>query len=150
MKKTIELTPKFTKWAFVFNGIVNTAIGFNALIQSDSWIHWTSMLGIILFVGGLVLFFFGLILFRPSSKLNPRVVIDEKRLVIKEDIFKKTKSIDWSDIMEITYQTFELNFLLHGNNLVTATLPTNGYKSVEIKQTIRNISEKKGIKFIVG
>jgi hypothetical protein len=70
--------------------------------------------------------------------------------VIKEDIFKKTISIDWSDIMEITYKTFELNFLLNGNNLVTVILPTSTNISIEIKQTIRNISEQKGIKIIGG
>lgn len=150
MTRIIELTPKSTKWFFLFNGVVNTAIGINSILQVNSWIHWTSILGIILVVGGPILFFYGLILFSPSNKLNPKIAINEQGLVIKGDIFKEVISIDWTDIKEITYKTFELEFLLNENNLVTVNLPTTANKSVEIKKTIRNFSEQKHIKINGG
>lgn len=96
------------------------------------------------------MFFYGLILFSPSNNLNPKISINEQGLIIKEDIFKKVISIDWTDIKEITYKTFELDFLLINNNMVTVNLPTTANKSVEIKKTIRNFSEQKNIKIIGG
>ena len=150
MKRTIELTPKFTKWAFLFNGIVNTAIGINLIIQSDSWIHWTSILSILLIVGGPMLLVYGVILFNPFNKLAPKVQVDDQGLLIKSDIQKKESKIDWINIQEITYKTFELDFLLNNNKIVTINLPTTAEKSVEIKKTIRNFSEQKNIKIIGG
>ena len=150
MKRTIELTIKFTKWAFLFNGIVNTAIGINLIIQSDSWIHWTSILSILLIVGGPMLLVYGVILFNPFNKLAPKVQVDDQGLLIKSDIQKKESKIDWINIQEITYKTFELDFLLNNNKIVTINLPTTAEKSVEIKKTIRNFSEQKNIKIIGG
>ena len=150
MKKTIELTPKFTKWGFIFNGIFNTAIGINLLFQSDSWFHWTSILAIFLVIAGPMVLIYGIILFNPFNKFAPKVQIDDQGLLIKNDIHKKLIKIDWEDIQEITYKTFELDFLLNNNNMVTVNLPTTANKSVEIKRTIRNFTEMKNIKIIGG
>ena len=150
MKTTIELTPKFTKWAFVFNGIVNSAIGINLIIQSDSWIHWTSILSVLLIIGGPILLIYGIILFNPFNKLAPKVQVDDRGILIKKDIHKKELKIDWANIQEITYKTFELDFLLNNNTIVTVNLSTTAEKSVEIKKTIRTYSEQKSIKIIGG
>ncbi len=78
MKKTIELTPKFTKWAFVFNGIVNTAIGLNFILQAETWLHWSIILGIILVLAGPIFIIYAIILFNPQNKITPKVQLDEK------------------------------------------------------------------------
>ena len=145
MKKTIELTPKSTKWFFVYNGVVNTAIGINALLSTNSWIHWTSILGIILIVSAPILLIYGLILFRPSNKLIPRITINERGLIIKGDIFKKVISVDWTDVREITYRSFALDLKLSDNSIKTLNLPTTADKSIEIKKTIREFSDNKNI-----
>jgi len=150
MKRTIELTPKSTKWIFLFNGAVNTAIGINVILQVNSWIHWTSILGIILIVGGPILFFYGLILFNASNKLNPRIEVNEQGLKINRDIFKKVISIDWTDIKEITYKSFELDFKLDNDRIEIVNLPTTTDKSIEIKKTIREFCDRKKITIIGG
>jgi hypothetical protein len=145
MKKTIELTPKSTKWFFVYNGVVNTAIGINSLLLNNSWIHWTSILGIILIVSGPILFIYGLILFRPSNTIIPRITINERGLIIKGDIFKKVISIDWTDVKEITYRSFALDLKLSDKSIKTLDLPTTADKSIEIKKSIREICDNKNI-----
>ena len=150
MKETIELLPKSTKWFFLFNGVVNTAIGINSILQVNSWIHWTSILGIILVIGGPILFFYGLVLFSPSNKLNPRIAINEQGLIIKGDIFKKVISIDWRDVKEITYKSFELDIKLNNNSIKTLNLPTTADKSIAIKKNLREFCDHKNIKIVGG
>ena len=150
MKRIIELTPKSTKWIFLFNGAVNTAIGINIILELNSWIHWTSILGFILIVAGPILFFYGLILFNSSNKLNLRIEVNEQGLKINRDIFKKVISIDWTDIKEITYKSFELDFKLDNNRIEIVNLPTTADKSIEIKKTIREYCDRKKITIIGG
>jgi hypothetical protein len=150
MKRTIELTPKYTKWIFIFNGIVNTAIGINMILQSNTWMHWTSIVNILLIIGGPVLFVYGIILFGPFKKLTPKVQVDDQGLFIKKDIHKKEINIDWANVKEITYKSFELDFLLNDNNIETVNLPTTAAISIEIKNTVRKFSDEKQIKIIGG
>ena len=150
MKRTIELTPKSTKWIFIFNGTVNTAIGTNLLIHTDSWTHWSSILAFILIIAGPILTIYGIILFNPKIKVVPKVQVDDKGILIKEDIYKRQIDIDWLNVKEITYKSFELNFLLKNNKIETINLPTTAEKSIEIKKTIRKIADKRQIVIIGG
>lgn len=150
MKKTIELTPKSTRWIFIFNGAVNTAIGLRVMLEMDSWVHWTSILGIILIVGGPILFIYGIILFNPSNKLSPTISVNEQGLIINRDIFKKVISINWTEIKEITYKSFELDFKLNDDSIKTFNLPTTADKSIELKKTIREICDNKKIRIVGG
>lgn len=150
MYRTIELTPKSTKWIYLFNGLVNTAIGINILVQSESWIHWSSILSILLVIAGPLLFVYGIILFYPSNKLTPTIQIDKQGLNINRDIFKKAVQIDWTNIKEITFKSFELDFKLDDNNIESVNLPTTAEKSIEIKKIISDFCDKKQIKIIGG
>jgi len=150
MKRTIELTPKSTKWIYLFNGAVNTAIGINILLQSESWIHWASILSILLVLAGPLLFVYGIILFYPSNKLTPTINIDQQGLRINRDIFKKVVRIDWTNIKEITFKSFELDFKLDDDNIKTVNLPTTAEKSIEVKKTIRDYCNNKQIKIVGG
>ena len=86
MKKTIELTPRSSKWIFVIIGIGNTFGGINPLLLGDALNHWIfSTLAIVLVVGGILSFIYGIILFNPQSNFAPCVHIDEKVILIKSD-----------------------------------------------------------------
>lgn len=150
MKKTIELTSKFTKWAFVFNGTVNTAIGLNLILQADTWLHWTIILGIVLVLAGPIFIVYAIILFNPNNKITPKVQLDEKGIYIKQDLHKRALKIDWSNIKEIGYKTFELDFLLNNHNTETVPLQTTAEISIEIKKAIRKLADGKQINIIGG
>lgn len=150
MKKTIELTPKFTKWGFVINGTVNTAIGLNLVLQADTWLHWVTIGGIFLVLAGPILVIYAIILFNPNNKITPKVQLDEKGIYIKQDLHKRALKIDWSNIKEIAYKTFELDFLLNNHNTETVSLQTTAEISIEIKKAIRKLADGKQINIIGG
>ena len=151
MKKTIELTPKSTKWIFIFNGIVNTFVGINTLLLGDGLNHWIFLaLAILLIVAGPLFFIYGIILFNPYGKIAPRVHIDEKVILIKSDLHKRAHSIHWNTIKEITYKSFELDFLLVDNKSEKITLPTSATISINIKKAIREFAGAKQINIIGG
>lgn len=95
MTKIIELTPKSTKWIFVINGIIYTGLGLRQLSISESWTHWTSIIGLLLIVAGPLMFTYGLILFGQTNKLTPKIQVDENGILIKENIHKGQRRIDW-------------------------------------------------------
>lgn len=148
MKKIIELTPKWTKWVFIINGAINSAIGINQLLQSDSISNWGSILGVILLIGGLLMIIYGVILFYPTNKLTPKVQLDESGILITEGIHKKQRKIDWANIKEITYKSFELNFLLNDRSIEIVNLQTNGETSIEIKRTLRQFANDRQIEIV--
>ena len=149
-KTTIELTPKTTKWIFLFNGIVNSGVGLRLLLTADSWTSWTSILGLLLIIAGLLLFIYGIILFNRTNKLTPKVQIDDTGITIKEDLHKKQRQIDWRSVKEISYKPFELNFHLTDNNIETVNLSTSGEISLDIKKTIRHFADERQIKIVGG
>ena len=150
MQRIIELTPKSTKWIFLFNGAVNSVIGLRILLEMDSWIHWTSILAVILIIGGPIMFVYGIILFNTSNKLTPTIKLDEVGLKINRDIFKKVIRINWTDIEEITFKSFELDFKLDNKNVEKVNLPTTAHKSIEIKKIIREFCDKNEIDIVGG
>jgi len=76
--------------------------------------------------------------------------VDENGILIKEDIHKGQRRIDWGNVKEITYKSFELNFLLNDNNIEKVSLHTNGDISIEIKKTIRQFADDRQIRIIGG
>ena len=150
MTKTIQLTPKSTKWIFVINGIINSGIGLRQLSTSDSWTNWVSILGLLLVVAGPLMFIYGLVLFGRTNRLTPKIQVDDNGILIKEDIHKGRRRIDWKNIKEITYRPFELNFHLTDNNTETVILTTNVEISVDVKRTIREFADGKQIRIVGG
>ena len=150
MTKIIELTPKSTKWIFVMNGIINSSLGLLQLSASDSWTSWGSILGILLVIAGPLMIVYGLILFSRTNRLVPKVLVDNNGIIIKEDIYKGQRKIDWKSIKEITYKPFELVFLLTDNNIETVNLATSAEISVDVKKTIRQFADDRQISIIGG
>jgi hypothetical protein len=150
MTKTIELTPKSTKWIFVMNGIIHSGLGLQQLLTADSWTNWGSLLGLLLLVAGPLLLIYGIILFNRTNKLTPKIQVNDTGILIKEDIHKGQRKIDWRNIKEITYRPFELNFHLTDNNTEIVNLSTNGEISVDVKRTIREFADSRQIKIVGG
>jgi hypothetical protein len=150
MTKTIELTPKTTKWIFIFNGIINSGLGLRQLYTADSWTSWGSILGLLLIIAGPLLLIYGLILFNRTNKLTPKVQVDDNGIIIKEDIHKRQRTIEWKNVREISYKPFELNFLLADNNIETVNLSTSGEISLDVKKTIRQFADDRQIKIVGG
>jgi hypothetical protein len=150
MTKTIELTPKTTKWIFIFNGIINSGLGLRQLYTADSWTSWGSILGLLLIIAGPLLLIYGLILFNRTNKLTPKVQVDDNGIIIKEDIHKGQRTIEWKNVREISYKPFELNFLLTDNNIETVNLSTSGEISLDVKKTIRQFADDRQIKIVGG
>lgn len=154
MKKTILLTQnglseKVSKWLFVIVGISNSINGIGYLIDTPLT-NWGLRLGVFLLASGILIAILGLIVFNPTNVLAPKFVIDENGIQIRGTLHVKTKTINWNDIKEITYKSFELDFLLNDNSSKLIILRTNGETSVEIKKSIREIADKKSINIIGG
>ncbi|CAN5357859.1 hypothetical protein BH09BAC3_BH09BAC3_09690 [soil metagenome] len=156
MKKTILLTQNsngltttVSKWLFIMLGLFSVITGVRDL-TGVTLTNWGLGIGISLLLSGFLMLTLGLILFNPTNKFAPKVVIDENEIKIREDIHKRTKSIIWTDIKEITFKSFALDFLLSDNRNELIILRTNGETSVEIKKAVREIANKKSINIIGG
>jgi len=150
MEKIIELAPKTTKWIYLFNGLVNCFVGYLQFLRGDSLTNWATLLGIVLMIAGPIMITYSLILFNTRNKLTPKVQLDENGISIKEDIHKRLVRIDWSNIKEITYKSFELSFQLVDGKIETVSLPTNGETSIKIKKVIRQFADDRQVKIIGG
>ena len=84
------------------------------------------------------------------SKQAPKVMVDENGFYIKPDVLKKRIVIDWANVKEITYKTFEIDFLLNSNEVEIVNLPTSPDKSIEVKKAIREFAGSAQINIIGG
>ena len=151
MKKTISLTENQSglplavrKWGSTIFGLFNLTIGVRYLSENPLTILGIG-LGSSLIVCGLIMFIIGLILFNPTSKLAPKFEIDDQEINIKEAIHKRTKSIKWTNIKEITFKSFALEFSLTEDKMELVILKVDGATSLEIKKALREFAEKKSI-----
>lgn len=154
MQKTILLTQNglnrtVSKWLFVIVGLSNSINGVRNLTETPLT-NWGLGLGILLLLSGLLMAILGLILFNPRNMFAPKVVIDEDRIQVREEVHVKTKTMNWGDIKEITYGPFSLDFLFKDNTSQLVILRTDGVTSVEIKKSIRDFAERKSIEVIGG
>jgi hypothetical protein len=112
--------------------------------------NWSLLIGLLLAVSGLALLISGLILFDPKNKLAPKVVIDDIEILIREEIFKRTKSIKWTELKQIDLKSFALDFLFNDNRTLLVILKTTGETSKEIKKVIREMADRKSVNIIGG
>ncbi len=96
------------------------------------------------------MFVMGFILFNPKNNLAPKVEIDEERVAIREDIFKSKKEIRWSELKQIDFKSFALDFIFNDNKRQLVILRTTAPTSLEIKKSIREMAEKKSIMVVSG
>ena len=61
----------------------------------------------------------------------------------------KTRQVNWKDIKEITFKSFELDTLRTDNSNELIMLKTNAQTSIEVKKLLREIADRKSV-MIVG
>ena len=105
--------------------------------------------GIILLSIGLLTILWGIILFNPKIGFLPKVSVDENAILIREEVFMKTRQVNWKDIKEITFKSFELDTLRTDNSNELIMLKTNAQTSFEVKKLLREIADRKSV-MIVG
>jgi hypothetical protein len=150
MNTIIALTPKSTKWIFLFNGLLNSAIGHRWLHEEGFQADWTSIIGLVLIVAGPLMLIYGALLFNFVSSLTPRVRVSESEILFKEDIHKPSRTIEWKDVTEVAFSSFELRFQLSGDRIEAITLPTNAETSIQIKKAIRQFADGRQIRVVGG
>ena len=156
MKKTISLLENqglplaVRKWGTTIFGLFNLTIGIRYLGEYQLTNLVIGLGSSLLIVSGLIMFIIGLILFNPTSKLAPKFEIDDIEINIKEAIHKRTKSIKWTNIKEITFKSFALEFSLTGDKMELVILKVDGATALEIKKALREFAEKKSITVIGG
>lgn len=149
MKKTVLLTQKpnglsttVSKWLYMMLGVFNSLNGIDRLTSSPSS-SWTLFFGLLLLLCGFLMFILGLILFHPTNKFSPRFVIDDNEVTVREDVFYRTKLIKWSDLKRIEFKSSAVEFLFNDNRTQLIKLPKTGEKVSEIKNTLRELADKK-------
>lgn len=152
MKKIILLAPqvmnrKLSIWLLPLLGLFSILNGIWGIIAFEITTR-SIILNIFLILTGLSVLMLAIIQFNPANSLAPKVVIDEESIEIREEMFKNSRLIDWHDIQTITFEPFVLTFLLKDNTLEQAVLNTDASISIQIKQAIREIAEKKSIPVI--
>jgi hypothetical protein len=149
MKKTIPLThnPRLisrsvSKWLFILVGIGNTINGIDKLMEG-SLSTWILFLSIFLLLTGLLMLTLGIILFNPKSRFAPKVEVDDEQIIIREDVFNRTKSIRWREIKQIDFKSYALAFLYQDGTSQQVLLKTTKETSVEIKRSLRDMAYQK-------
>jgi hypothetical protein len=150
MKNTIQLTPKAAKWVFIFNGMLYLMLGVGQLVRAETLISWWGLFGMVLVLVGPVMIIYGILLFYPAHRLVPKVQVDDLGIVIKEELYKRERLLFWNNIKEISYKSFELDFLLDNDRVEQVHLPTNAAISVEIKKIIRQFADRNHISVVGG
>jgi hypothetical protein len=154
MKKTFLLTrhkfaPKTSKSLFGICGTINLVNGIRNLSQ-DYLTNWELIFGVLTVLCGLLIIILGFVLFNPDHKLSPKIAIDEDLILIRENIFKKTKQIHWNDLSQISFRSFALDFIYKNNTIEPLQLKTSAERSLEIKRSLREIADKKSVNITGG
>lgn len=152
MRKMIPLTQvgfsnNISKWLFLLMGVSNCSQGIERLVTIQ---NTQGKVGFAIFMiaTGILMMIPTFVLFFPSSSLAPKCIIDEKAISIKEDVHKRWKTINWTEIKQLTYKSFVIEFLLNNNQEEYFHLRTNAETSIEIKKAIREIANQKSIPII--
>ena len=149
MQKTIlltryELGPKITRFLFFMFGVSQSMQGIRHL-DDNPLTKGDIIFGGFLLLTGLLLIFLGFTLFSPTVKFSPKISVDDEKIIVREDVFNKTKRIDWKDINEITFKSFALDILLNDDKEKLVILRTNAEVSIEVKKLVREMADKKMI-----
>ncbi len=84
----------------------------------------------------------GFILFNPKNKFSPKIEIDENNILIREDVYLRTKKIQ--------FKSFALDFLFNNGKSLLVVLRTTNEGSMEVKKSLMEIASKKSIQIVAG
>ncbi len=99
--------------------------------------------------GGVYHTIYGLLAFSKHSKYAPRVEVDQDNLLLKNKFLKEAKMITWDQIKQIEFASYRLVFSMPDSEYAFL-YDTQAETSREIKSTIREMAESKGIDVLGG
>lgn len=149
MEKTIlfgekgMISRKTSAWLFSILGIVWIVLGSIEVYKEEVSIYSSGYLII-----GFVFVLYGLIVFT-ANPFAPKVTISDSDLRIKKNVFGGSIRILWTSIQSIEFDNYMVAFRLK-DRIEAISYGTNAEISIEIKSTIREVAEKKGIQVIGG
>ena len=92
----------------------------------------------------------GFILFNPKNKFSPKIEIDENNILIREDVYLRTKKINSDELRQIQFKSFALVFLFNNGKSLLVVLRTTNEGSMEVKNSLMEIASKKLSQIVAG
>jgi hypothetical protein len=145
---TAKFDVKVQKWNYFFLGALFITQGVTYFYRIDDGV-WTNVMMNLTFLSGVYLIGFALINFSRTSKYSPKLKIDDTCVELKTSLFKKSKKLNWLDIQSVRFKSFRIDFKTLSTVEVFAYDCTSDI-SVDIKEAIRDVAEKKNIEVIGG
>ena len=143
-----KFSAKANKWLFSLTGLLFLVNGsfnlYNSNLEPIGLI-----LGVLMIIGGLFYLSYGLFGFSEHSKFAPKVKVDESAIELKNSLWKPSVKLNWSDLSSIKFEPYEVIFDIKDVSN-SFSFNTNADVSVEIKQTIREIAERRNIEVVGG
>ena len=139
---------KIQRWAYFFLGTLFITQSFIYLLGTNDTFWTKAMIGMT-FMSGTYMLVFGLMNFSRTSKFSPKLKIDDAYVELKTSLFKKGIKIKWQDIQSVSFKPYRVDFKLVDTVEVIAYDTTSDI-SIDIKETLREIAEKKNIEVIGG
>jgi hypothetical protein len=94
---------------FIIVGAIN--------ISTRSFELYMIILNIILILLGIYYLITGAILLSPGSRYVPRVELDPSGILIKDDIFHRSKYFDWDYLAEIQFGISQISLITQSGNM---------------------------------
>jgi hypothetical protein len=139
---------KVQKWNMIFFGVLFLVQGFTYLFRIDQGIWTKAMMGIT-FMSGFYVLIFGFINFSRTSKLAPKIKIDDTSIELKTGLFRKSTVLKWVDIQSIKFKPYQVNFKT-ADTVQIINYDTTSDISIDVKETIREYADKMNIEIMGG
>lgn len=150
MNKTILLggpdsyfSSKTLKLFFYSIGLIQLILaGLELYSKSDSFLglSWLAL--------GVFYFFYGYVIYS-ETPISPKITITDSEVKFKNTVLKNFTKLDWADIALIDFGSFEIEFQLKNGNK-KFKYDSNADVSLEIKKSIRQVADEKGIEISGG
>ncbi|PTB94712.1 hypothetical protein C9994_11865 [Marivirga lumbricoides] len=144
-----NLRDKIKAGWFIFLGLSFFMISFMYFSRNTSGIFERWLMPFTYLTMSLIFLFKGLLMVFPYFILTPKVELNDQYLMLKLSVFTGRSILTWDDIKEIEFASYTVNVITESGKQ-TFRYKTGKNRSVEIKQAIREVAEKKGITIIDG
>ena len=122
-------------------------ISFSTLFFAKYWSAQFEIFDLIyLFVGCFELFFS--ITFFPKFQYVPKLSLDQQKVFVKPDIWRKSYSIKWNDISRIMFGSYCVSFVMKNGVEKQLEIPYLKEISLEIKSALKEASEYQNIQIV--
>ncbi|MEQ8238388.1 MAG: hypothetical protein RIA69_04205 [Cyclobacteriaceae bacterium] len=155
MKKVIiigmnnKFSTKVNRWFSILTGLLFIVNGTMNIYRGGDLKLLGIILGILMLAGACYYLFYGILGFAENSKFSPKVKVDESEIELKNSLWKPSQKLHWADLSTIHFQSYQILFELKDQTM-SFSYHANPDVSKEIKQTIREFAEQKGIQVVGG